>query len=242
MCRRTRHTRRHIEAHNFDLHGQRDFLSALLTSSAIAKLLFSREWQAPLVMPHALPTLDHYATLNLLPPTLRDPQSHSAAAIRQAYRTALLKYHPDKAATHLPTSAAEATPSPAPPKHLSTPPPSIDEISEAYRILSSPAQRRTYDRQLLSSPATKEKSVAGSQCAHRYAATEDGIEVIHFSSLQSDGEGVWWHACGRCADPHGFEIVEENLVDIRAEGAENEVVLGCQGCSMWIRIVSLPLG
>ncbi|KAH7077302.1 diphthamide biosynthesis protein 4 [Paraphoma chrysanthemicola] len=52
------------------------------------------------------------------------------------------------------------------------------------------------------------------------------------------GEGEkqmeWTRAC-RCGAEQGFRILEEELGDAEARG-EKEVLVGCEGCSLWVRV------
>jgi diphthamide biosynthesis protein 4 len=53
---------------------------------------------------------------------------------------------------------------------------------------------------------------------------------------QREGERQmeWTRAC-RCGDDKGFRILEEELGDAEARG-EKEVLVGCEGCSLWVRV------
>ena len=48
-------------------------------------------------------------------------------------------------------------------------------------------------------------------------------------------EGVEWTRACRCGDEKGFRIVEDELEDAQVRG-DNEVLVGCQGCSLWLRV------
>jgi len=100
--------------------------------------------------------MSHYEVLGLSPALVRE-QADPRPVIRRAYRRALLRNHPDKAphaslpaggtdlARRKPTSPATLTAAASP---SGAPRPSVDQISEALRVLSSPALRATYDQSL----------------------------------------------------------------------------------------------
>jgi diphthamide biosynthesis protein 4 len=44
----------------------------------------------------------------------------------------------------------------------------------------------------------------------------------------------WTRAC-RCGMEKGYTILEEELEDAEQRG-EGEVLVGCEGCSLWVRV------
>jgi len=165
---------------------------------------------------------NHYAILNLpSPPDISNPPT--AHDIKQAYRLALLSYHPDK--TKSPSNPPED------PLALQNdyPKPSIDAIKRAYEILSSPRTRQTYDRTLLlqtsrlTSPSQQQRSF------------HPGSEILDLDDLTFDEQSrVWYLAC-RCGENKGFIVREDDLEREEQKGGR-EVVVGCVGCSLWIRV------
>lgn len=155
----------------------------------------------------------HYTTLNLPPPSPSTPPPTSEA-IKLAYRLALLTHHPDK--TAIPKS-------PTIPKANQ---PSIDAIKLAYAILSDPLTRAEYDRAILLAIKTE---------GTRQKSFHTGEEVVDLDDLAYDeGEGIWYRAC-RCGEDRGYVVTERQLEDEEAKGGR-EVVVGCKGCSLWIRV------
>jgi len=69
--------------------------------------------------------LDHYRTLQVM----RDAEPE---VIEKAYRALCFKHHPDRVPEHKRHAANER----------------MKRINEAYRVLSDPSARRTYDRRL----------------------------------------------------------------------------------------------
>ncbi|SPO00824.1 related to Caj1p [Cephalotrichum gorgonifer] len=155
------------------------------------------------------PQPTHYVILALTP-ALLTTSPNPAALIKQAYHRALLQNHPDK---KRPSTSTTYT---------------VDQISTAYRTLSSPNLRRAYDAEL--------RSTNGAFAAAAAAENDDfrtGVENVDLDDLAHDeGEGRWYRSC-RCGNERGFAFGEEDL-----EGAESEeeVVVGCSDCSLWLRV------
>ncbi|KAI9865876.1 MAG: Diphthamide biosynthesis protein 4 [Trichoglossum hirsutum] len=153
---------------------------------------------------------------------LRSSESGSCFSlqdIRLAYRRALLLHHPDKsnASNHSQNLR----------KHKYT----IDEITLAYRILSDPVTRAEYDRLLSPEPSTVFHPLAG------FKGSEDnfrsGLETVDLDDLEFDEDHeVWYRSC-RCGNERGFLVSENQLAE---EANNGEIIMGCQGCSLWLRI------
>lgn len=151
----------------------------------------------------------HYDVLALPPPHSHMPAPNQAA-IKRAYHRALLNHHPDK--SH-----------PAPAKARYT----IDELTVAYRVLNDTTTRKPYDQSLLSSSRKSSK------------LDEDvapACEIVDLDELTYDKkEHMWYRGC-RCGQKKGFKVTEDELEHATDEG-EREVVTGCGGCSLWIRVL-----
>lgn len=161
-------------------------------------------------MPLSSPT--HYELLNLPHPTLTSlPPSQQA--IKTAYRLALLTHHPDKSSSQIPAKNQSSTPT-------------IDAIKTAYITLFTPSLRTEYDRALLLHATLKS---TGQKSGYT------GSEILDLDDLVLDEErGVWYLGC-RCGESRGYVVTERDLE--REEGAEGrEIVVGCCGCSLWIRV------
>ena len=169
--------------------------------------------------PSQNPTL--YEILNLLHPT--SSSRYSKVEIKQAYRLALLRHHPDK--------MKEAPDRPS--LHLSskqdTPVYTVDEISLAYKVLSDPIARAEYDRSL--QPVLK-----GASSEDYDAVFHTGLDTIDLDDMHlNDAMGLWYSSC-RCGDTQGFQLTELEL-DKATEDGEREVITGCKGCSLWLRVL-----
>ena len=170
---------------------------------------------------------DYYTILNL-------PFTSSATLTKQqlklAYHRALLRHHPDK------TNAKEADnppqQSPTPDRDSDTNAYTIDQITTAYKTLSSPALRTEYDRALR---LNREKIINNHKTNTIF---HTGLEVVDLEDLVEDdnddsGEGVWYRGC-RCGDERGFMVTEG---DLEREVEGGEVVVGCRGCSLYMKVL-----
>jgi len=168
--------------------------------------------------------INHYNTLNLPCPPSTPPTS---SEIKQAYRLALLTHHPDKTGTPQDVQPVRNT--------TLEIKPSVDSIKQAYSILSDPTTRQNYDRILLlhSQPllSSKDTPIATQQ----QRSFLPGSEVLDLDDLSlDDGNGLWYHPC-RCGEKRGYVIREGDLEREESRGGR-EVVVGCVGCSLWVRV------
>lgn len=151
----------------------------------------------------------HYEVLALPPSNTHAPAS-SQVEIKFAYHRALLNHHPDK--MHPTTSHVRYT---------------IDEITTAYRILGDRTTRGSYDQSLLVSARKTSKP------------DEDGApacDVVDLDELTFDANVHMWYRGCRCGQKRGFKVTEDELERATDEG-EREVVTGCGGCSLWVRVL-----
>ncbi|KAK3341585.1 hypothetical protein B0T25DRAFT_346567 [Lasiosphaeria hispida] len=150
----------------------------------------------------------YYEILSLSPSTLT-AHSDPSSLIKRAYRRALLNHHPDKKPTPATTTWT------------------VDQISTAYAILSSPFQRRAYDA-LLASQATTPTNAQKAQF-------QTGIEPVDLDDLSfasSPAGNEWYRSC-RCGNPRGFRLGEDDLEEAADLG---ELMVGCADCSLWLRV------
>lgn len=157
----------------------------------------------------------HYQVLQL-------PQSCNAFnddELRTAYRRALLLHHPDKKypfASTTPNSIAQT------PRHGY----SVDQITEAYKILSSPADRVDYDRKL---QKTTSMLNPGLQINHH-----PGVETYDLEDLLYNEQTDTWSRTCRCGDARAYTLTGFDLEKVAEYG---EVYAGCKGCSLSIRVL-----
>lgn len=171
---------------------------------------------------------DYYAILSL-----PNRPALSTRDLKNAYRRALLAHHPDKKSAPSASSCHDPSQSPsrtAAAASQSTQP-SIDDITAAYRTLASPSLRASYDRaSFLSQPR-----LDNDKARHRHdEAFRTGLETLDLDDLEYDEKReLWFHPC-RCGQERGFVLIGEEL---EREEQSGEVVVGCAGCSLWIRVL-----
>lgn len=194
--------------------------------------------------------LDYYHLLNI-PEEKRNNNSEigqpatiiSPHELRQAYKRALLHHHPDKQKKKKPQEST-SSPTTYPPAAAAT----IDEITEAYRVLGNASERAKYDLEL-----RKWKTMNNHQ--HQEAdviitTRHTGIEIVDLEDLDFEGgglenknenenendataTGIWKRAC-RCGSIPAFVVTEAELEKSADEG---ELVTGCKGCSLWLKVM-----
>jgi diphthamide biosynthesis protein 4 len=169
--------------------------------------------------------MNHYKTLRLLSPTGNQNGTYkiaSAEDIKQAYRRALLTHHPDKSAV----IQSATTP---------TSKPSIDAIKLAYAILSDPKSRTDYDRELILESQKPDTTDNGHTSTDTRRSFRTGEELIDLDDMACDeATGIWSRAC-RCGEKRGYTVTESQLEEEERKGGR-EVVVGCIGCSLWLRV------
>lgn len=188
----------------------------------------------------AQPPPTHYEVLALPRALLEDAATpeQTAQLVKRAYHRALLRHHPDKA-----VAPPLSSPPPAPPSSSSSAPPrppagttppyyTIDQIITAYTTLSTPSAKKSYDQSLqILSNNWGDKSGSGNPDT----TFQTGIEIIDLDDLSTADEtscSWWWKAC-RCGNPQGFRFGE---ADLEEAGDLGELIVGCQDCSLWLRV------
>ena len=166
-------------------------------------------------MPIKLHPPSHYNILSLPEPTTGS-SGPTLEEIKLAYKRALLIHHPDKkAASSHRTSNPKAT---------------IDQITQAYRTLSHPSARAAYDRTFHLS-LRNEQSQALKDPGNPLSYS--GLEIIDLDDMHHDAQaGFYYHSC-RCGRERTYTIRDE---DLEAHADEGEISVGCEGCSLWIRV------
>lgn len=159
-----------------------------------------------------MPTQDFYRVLGLC--EKRNGRAITAAELKQAYKRALLAHHPDKRPSSL-----------APSSHVST---SIDSITQAFKTLSDPELRAEYDRdQRMQVNEDDERKDQGN-------TLRTGMETLDLEDFNfEDSSEAWTRPC-RCGSDPAFVITEDELeknVDF------GELVVGCKGCSLWLKVL-----
>ncbi|KAF1836574.1 hypothetical protein BDW02DRAFT_493230 [Decorospora gaudefroyi] len=163
-------------------------------------------------------TRNYYHILGLKAPDWNFTKQTNAADLRRAYKVALLAAHPDKTAQKKGTWT-------------------VDDVKEAYTILADSQRRAEYDNYLLHNRDT----LGSSQTIPAQVPSSDfilGLELLDLSDFDREGDEhgrmQWVRAC-RCGAERGFSILEDELEDAESKG-EKEVLVGCEGCSLWVRV------
>jgi len=105
---------------------------------------------------------------------------------------------------------------------------SIDQISEAFSILSNPKSRAVYDKGL------KLRSTAINANGIPTQTFRTGIETVDLDDLLTNEEqGIWYRSC-RCGEERGFLIKED---DLQGAAEDGEISVGCKGCSLWLKVL-----
>ena len=143
--------------------------------------------------------------------SLDSRQALSLEVIKRAYHRALLFSHPDKSNVDTPLR----------PKYT------IDQITYAYHVLKDPSERSSFDRSI-------RLNNQNSTLTKKATESDPTGEVVDLDELEyDDKQNLWYRAC-RCGQERGFMVTESDLEKRTADG---EALVGCQGCSLWIKVL-----
>lgn len=154
-------------------------------------------------------TPDFYQILGLVQEQ-HDPVI-AAEHLRQAYKRALLQHHPDK---HAATGTEKRS-------HTLT----VDQLSEAFRVLSDPDLRSQYDRKLR---LERQNGLANVATRHT------GMETVDLEELDFNEESSTWVRECRCGSKPAYIVTEAELEKNADFG---ELITGCKGCSLWLKVL-----
>lgn len=147
----------------------------------------------------------------------QDEPSLSPEDVKKSYRKALLSHHPDKSAktgdqTARTTKSGTLT---------------VDDIALAYKTLSEPALKAEYDRWLASNAQSDDAGKGSGRIHHT------GLETVDLDDLAFNDKSQSWTRTCRCG-VGGFEVTEEELEE---NLEDRELIVGCAGCSLWLRVL-----
>lgn len=133
----------------------------------------------------------------------------SLEAIKKAYKDRLLNSHPDKTRD---TSFSNE----------------VNAIQEAYKVLSDPEMRHSYDESL--KDQQKKEGLHGSG----EGLDEYSLDEFYFNPVLSE----YCMDCPRCRGKDGFHFSEETLEDHCQERPNGgfEVFAQCSACSLWLKV------
>ncbi|KAK1711306.1 CSL zinc finger-domain-containing protein [Colletotrichum lupini] len=180
----------------------------------------------------------HYAILGISRKLVQEqsPTAGPQQIIKRAYHRALLQNHPDKYPQFKSTPPSGTT-TRAVSSSATAATFSIDQISSAYKVLSDPKQRAEYDRALDLAPNNQGLQRGDGD---EEKAFQTGIEVVDLDDLEveeppsddPEAECSWYRSC-RCGNPRGFFFTE---ADLEEAGENGELLVGCQDCSLWMKV------
>ena len=189
----------------------------------------------------ARPTASHYEVLALTPAHLEGQAPPSQAqVVKKAYHRALLRHHPDKA--HAGDSHNSNAASSSPPSSSSSAGGTytVDQIQEAYAVLSDRRRRGSYDRSLsLSSSHPHHHQQQQAQPGTATWTFRTGVETVDLDDLSFDEHTGTYHRSCRCGNARGFSFDDEDLAACEDDGV---LLVGCKDCSLWLRVLFAPAG
>ncbi|CCF59124.1 hypothetical protein KAFR_0G00910 [Kazachstania africana CBS 2517] len=149
----------------------------------------------------------HYEVLNV-------PAQVTPDELKKSYRVLLLSTHPDKS-------------------NVTTSKYSIDQIKEAYRILSDPVSRKTYDAHLL-----EEGKKNG---FYNVGDALDEVSLDSFACHENEDLMEYTMKCPRCQVKDGFKLNDDILDEFAVSCNERDqglfqVLVQCDSCSLWLKV------
>lgn len=100
---------------------------------------------------------------------------------------------------------------------------SVDDIALAFKIISDPVLRKTHDAYLKTAHTSDHSK-----------APHTGLETVDLDDLLYDENDRFWHRTCRCGNEGGYLITE---VELERHADEGELITGCRGCSLWLRVL-----
>jgi diphthamide biosynthesis protein 4 len=149
----------------------------------------------------------------------RSTKPIDSVKLKAAYRRALLLHHPDKKYPSFPITSN-------PVEQTSNQAHSVDQITEAYKTLSSAISKGDYDKLL--EETTKPLRTGLKENHHA------GVETFDLEELSyNDKSDTWFRQC-RCGDERAYTLTSS---DLENESEHGEIYAGCKGCSLFIRVL-----
>lgn len=201
------------------------------------------------------PQPTHYEILSLTTQTLASQdEATQTRTVKQAYRRALLTHHPDKKAQQTGAAgdedgnASAAAVEESQGQHFT-----VDQITEAYNVLSDAAQRKKYTARLVQQQQQQRSTKVSTNFSSSNSGTKGprqqrrnaSEETIDLDDMSWSGRRrLYYRGCGGCGKPRGFGLLEEEIEEEEEEEEmeeEFEMVLACSGCGKGLRVVVPPV-
>jgi DnaJ-class molecular chaperone len=138
--------------------------------------------------------------------------------LKMAYRQALLLHHPDK---NSPTSSISKSVG-----QTSNQAYSVDQITRAFKTLSSTVAKTEYDKSL--------EWDTGRLNTGPKMNCPAGVETYDLDELCYDNTADIWSRKCRCGDDRAYTLTES---DLEKESEYGEIYIACQGCTLSIRVL-----
>lgn len=141
------------------------------------------------------------------------------AELKLAYRRALLRHHPDKKqASPLTKSHSSASKN----CHVF----SVDQITKAYKVLSSTKEKAIYDKSL-------ERDIRA--LSTRSKVTQHaGVDTFDLEELDYADDTDTWSLTCKCGHERAYTFSGS---DLESESAQREICVQCAGCSLLIKVL-----
>ncbi|KAF2156887.1 hypothetical protein K461DRAFT_6574 [Myriangium duriaei CBS 260.36] len=165
---------------------------------------------------------DYYTVLDLT--QRRADGTLTVADVRKAYHRALLLHHPDKSKESIYHGHQDSGG-----REIHGDRFTVDQITEAFNVLKDPSKRSEYDRNL--ALLRRSHLTAGGQADTKFFS---GLDIVDLDDLQFDDNTQTWRRACRCGHEEGFFVTED---DLDANASHGELVTGCRGCSLWLKIL-----
>lgn len=139
-----------------------------------------------------------------------DASRLSPQDLKAAYRRALLLHHPDKNGLNGERTVV-----------------TVDDIALAYKTLSEARLKADYDHWLESNNG---EAAAGAVSRPHHT----GLETVDLDDLDFEPHSNSWSRDCRCGDAKGYIVTE---TDLESNIDDGELIIGCKGCSLWLRVL-----
>lgn len=157
-------------------------------------------------------TSDFYQVLDLR--ERRNGKEIKTTELKQAYKRALLAHHPDKKPSSLALPGAmNAT---------------VDIITQAFKTLADPVLRAEYDRDQRLRVEDSDEPSGQRNTRHT------GMETVDLEDLDFAETSEAWNRPCRCGSEPAFVVTESELEKNVEYG---ELIVGCKGCSLWLKVL-----